>query len=110
MMNLFLQEVSATYKEKEVIMQLDGAGWHRSKKLQIPANIHFISQPPYSPELNPVEHLWDDIREKHFCNVFCNDLEQAMNLAIKGIVRLQNDPKYLTSLTSFQHLLYISDS
>lgn len=34
---------------------IDGAGWHRSKNLQIPDNISIIFLPPYSPELNPVD-------------------------------------------------------
>jgi transposase len=109
MMNLFLQEVSSVYHDQQVIMQLDGAGWHRAKDLNIPANIHLIAQPPYSPELNPVEHIWDDIREKHFCNVFCHSVEQAMDLAMQGIGRLQNNPHYLASLTGFPHLLYPLD-
>ena len=49
-------------------MVLDGAGWHKSKAMTIPDNIRLLSLPPYSPELNPVEHLWDELREKHFHN------------------------------------------
>jgi len=39
---LFLENVSEEYKEFEIIMQLDGAGWHKAKDLKIPSNIHFI--------------------------------------------------------------------
>ena len=49
-------------------MQVDVAGWHRSKSLNIPQNIHFIEQPPYSPEVNPNEQIWDEIREKYLHN------------------------------------------
>ncbi len=52
-MNLFLLELSQTYKDDKLTLVLDGAGWHKSKKLIIPANIHIIHLPPYSPELNP---------------------------------------------------------
>ena len=43
-------------------MQVDKAPWHRSKSLEIPENIRLLSQPSYSPELMPVEHLWEDLR------------------------------------------------
>lgn len=68
MMNLFLQHVSQEFATSFVIMQVDQAGWHRSLELRIPENIRFIFQPASSPELNPVEHLWDELREKYFFN------------------------------------------
>ncbi len=69
MMNLFLEEVSHDFKEHFVIMLVDGAGWHRSHGLRgVPENIRLIQQPSHSPELNPVEHLWEELREKHFPN------------------------------------------
>ena len=43
--------------DNHIIMQVDGAGWHRSKSLNIPANITLLNQPPYSPEVNPTEHI-----------------------------------------------------
>ncbi|MGL3709408.1 transposase [Leptospirillum ferriphilum] len=49
-------------------MVLDGAGWHRNQELKVPDNIRLLSLPPYSPELNPVEHLWDELRENFFHN------------------------------------------
>jgi transposase len=72
-MPLFLDEVSTRHLNDKIIMVLDGAGWHKSKSLMIPDNIRLLSLPPYSPELNPVEHIWDDLREKEFHNrVFDN--------------------------------------
>lgn len=47
-------------------MVLDGAGWHQSQELVLPANLRLLKLPPYSTELNPVEHLWDELREKSF--------------------------------------------
>ncbi len=48
MMNLFLEHLSQTYSKYFIVMQVDGAGWHRSQELLIPANIRLIEQPPYS--------------------------------------------------------------
>jgi hypothetical protein len=56
MMTLFLEHVSQTFAKYFIVMQVDGAGWHHSDELVIPSNIHLIEQPPYSPEVNPVEH------------------------------------------------------
>ncbi len=39
-------------------MVLDGASWHRSKDLAVPSNIRLVCLPPYSPDLNPIEHFW----------------------------------------------------
>ena len=42
---------------------MDGAGWHKSDKLKYPKNIRIIIQPAYSPELNPIEKLWQYIKD-----------------------------------------------
>jgi len=44
-------------------------------KVFIPDNMRLLSLPPYSPELNPVEHLWDDLREKAFHNTVFESIE-----------------------------------
>ena len=59
-MQIFLEEVASRYPEESIVIVLDCAGWHRSTTLKVPSNIVLIHLPPYSPELNPVEHLWDD--------------------------------------------------
>ena len=74
--------------------------------LNIPCNIHFIQQPAYSPEVNPVQHVWDDIREKEFNNELFETVEQAMDSAESGINRLRKNKTYLSSLTGFNQLMY----
>ena len=58
LMNIYLQKMSTYYKGEQITLVMDGAGWHKSKKLNIPANITIIWLPPYCPELNQVERLW----------------------------------------------------
>ena len=54
-----------------------GAGSHTSGELKVPDNMRIITLPPYSPELNPVEQIWDLIRERHFANwVLANALQR----------------------------------
>lgn len=43
---------------KQVLLVIDGAGWHRAKRVVVPAGIYLEFLPPYSPELQPAEHLW----------------------------------------------------
>jgi len=59
-------------------MQVDQAGWHTSKDLVIPENIRLIYQPAYSPELNPVEHIWEELRENSFYNRCYKSLDKVM--------------------------------
>jgi hypothetical protein len=104
MMNIFLAQVAADFADSFVVMQVDGAPWHTSPKLQVPENIRLITQPAYSPELNPVEHLWDDIREKEFPNVLHNTLDEVKEAVSNGLRRLADAPEKLSSMTFFPHL------
>lgn len=104
MMNIFLKQVYIDFIDYEIIMQVDGAGWHKSKNLEIPDNIHFVVQPPYSPETNAVEHIWDDIKEKELHNECFDKIENAIDAVCKGLKRLNDNPEYLSSLTNFPHL------
>jgi DDE superfamily endonuclease len=104
MMNLFLEQVSQTFSKYFVVMQVDGAGWHRANDLIIPENIRLIPQPAYSPELNPVEHIWDELREKYFHNRVFSSLDQLIDVLCRGLCDLADDAERLRSLTDFPHL------
>ena len=107
MMNLFLQEVAADFKDFFVIMLLDQAGWHMSKRLQIPENIRLLPQPPYSPELNPVEHVWEYLREKATPNKAFKSLDQLQDALCRYLRELEDAPEKLRSMTDFPYLRVI---
>jgi hypothetical protein len=65
-MGLFLAEVAARHAGEFIVMVLDGAGWHRAKRLSVPENMRLVPLPPWSPQLNPAEHLWDDLYQVAF--------------------------------------------
>lgn len=68
-MQLFLDEFSQTIPAgKHVAMICDRAGWHTTPNLKIPANISFIPLPPYAPELNAIEQLWEQLKQKYLSN------------------------------------------
>lgn len=78
MMNLFLEELARQLTPgRRIILVLDGAGWHKSKALVVPENISLLFLPPYSPELNPMENLWDWLKRRFLCNRTFED-EQAL--------------------------------
>jgi len=104
MMNLFREEVSHDFKEYFVIMLVDGAGWHRSHGLRITENIRLIQQPSHSPELNPVEHLWEELREKYLPNKAFKSLDAVEYALCKGLRELYDDPGRVKSMTNFPYL------
>ena len=86
-MPLFLDEVGARHPNDKIVMVLDGAGWHASGSLKPPQNMKLLSLPPDAPELNPVEQVWDEWREKHFHNRIFDSLdalEDPLELALRA--------------------------
>jgi len=105
MFSLFLEEVSARHVEEFIIMFVDGAGWHRTDELILPENIHLAFLPPYSPELNPAEHIWECIRENWFANKTFNSLDAVENTLVEALVSLENDSVRVQSLTGFHWIV-----
>jgi hypothetical protein len=104
-MSLFLLEVSTRHPDELILMFLDRAGWHRAKRLDIPANIHLLALPPYSPQLNPAEHLWDEIREKWFGNLVFNTMEGVEDTLMDALVVLEHDPQRVRRLSGFPWII-----
>ncbi len=108
MMNLFLEHVSQTFADYFLVMQTDQAGWHRAKDLVVPDNIRLIFQPAYSPELNPVEHVWEELREKHLSNLALPSLDDVIDKVCGGLNQLEADSEHLRSMTYFPHFRVVS--
>jgi DDE superfamily endonuclease len=60
---VFLDLVSAQFHDSVLILQLDQAGCHRAKRLQIPPNIILMFQPSHAPETNPIERVWLHLKQ-----------------------------------------------
>ena len=108
-MNYFLADFASAYAHYRIIMCLDGAGWHTSKDLILPENVWLLKLPPYSPELNPTEHIWDYIREqKQFNNYTFDTLDEVeLNLS-KALNELNSELASMRSLCNFSWLTKIS--
>lgn len=91
MMNLYLAEMSDFFPDKRIMILLDQAGWHKSKSLNIPTNFMLECLPPYSPELDPVEKLWQHLK-KHVCrNRLFIDEEDLMDTLVAEFTKLTPD-------------------
>ena len=68
-MHLHLDEIAATVAPgAHAVLLLDQAGWHLSTRLDVPPNISLLPLPPQSPELNPVENIWQFMRQNWLSN------------------------------------------
>ena len=79
--NVFLREFSQTLaSDEQAVIIWDGAGFHTSKKLLVPENITLVQLPPDSPELNPMENLWNYLKS-HFWSNRAYDSYEALEQA-----------------------------
>ena len=104
MRNIFLKHVAEDFSDYFILMLVDQAGWHISQKLAVPENLRLIKLPPRSPELNPSEHIWEEVREKNFGNKAFRDLDGVEDTLCQGLNDLAKDPEKLRSMTNFPYL------
>ena len=64
--NEFLRQVSQDYPDDYMLLVMDNAIWHKSSTLEIPSNVELAFIPPYTPEMNPIEQVWKEIRKRGF--------------------------------------------
>lgn len=107
-MSMFLAEVGRRHADEFVLMVMDQAGWHIAGNLIVPQNMRLLLLPPYSPELNPAEHLWDAIREEVFGNHVFSDLDAVEDALTEGLRNLESDPGRIQSMTGFGWITSIS--
>lgn len=88
MMNVFFREFYKEFSDKNVLIIMDQAGWHKSKELQKPANIKIDFLPPYSPELNPVEKLWQWLKKETIHNHLFDTIEELADALAMEINKL----------------------
>lgn len=100
-MSLFLKEISSRYPDNYILMVTDGAPCHRAGTLKIPNNIKLLTLPPYSPQLNPVENLWGEVREKWFSNSVFRDMKGVTNQLIQALNDFESDQSRIAKLSQF---------
>jgi transposase len=96
-MQIILDTVAARQTHDHIAM--DGAGWHSSKELVAPSNLRLLGLPPYAPERNPVEHLWDELRERCVHNKVLTDHGALEDDLVMGLLAMENTPEVIQLIT-----------
>ena len=104
-MNAFLEELSIRHKNEFILLICDKATNHGRRGLKIPKNIIIFHLPPYSPELNPSEHMWDEMREKYFGNHAFNSMDAVEEELIKASLFYEGNSETVKSITGYDWIV-----
>jgi transposase len=104
-MNHFLAELRSRHPGEYILVILDGAGWHKSKTLVIPEAMELAKLPPYCPDLNPQEQVWDELREKAFGNRVFDSLDAVADAGAEGLRTIESRPESLKRLAGRDWIL-----
>jgi transposase len=85
---------------KQIVLVLDRAGWHTSTRLRVPEHVHLLFLPPYSPELQPAEHLWP-LTNAALVNRHFDTIEELEDAQFAHCSALQARPELIRSTTRF---------
>ena len=98
----FLNEFSTTYATSLNILQLDNGSPHVAKKLIIPENIILLFQPSYSPDVNPIERLWQSLKDKlsWLTVATLDELRREMDVVLNSLTA-----ECIASLTGYDFIL-----
>jgi transposase len=103
-MKLYLSFLSEEYKNNKIVLVMDNAGWHSKELLEGIDNIKIIFQPPCTPEVNPVEHIWEHIRENYLSNQIWDSLMELEEKLCEVLKTVYTDLAVIKSLTNFNWL------
>ena len=94
-----LAEISASVDPgAHAVLMLDQAGWHMSAKLVVPDNITLLPLPPRSPELNPVENVWQFMRDNWLSNRVFKSYDDIVAHCCESWNKLIDQPKRIMSI------------
>jgi len=101
-MNEHLKEISTQVAPAaHAVVLCDGAGWHQSgERLRVPDNITLLPLPPYSPELNPMENVWEYLRGNKLCALVWDSYEAILAACKSAWNFLIQDPDRIRSIGS----------
>ena len=101
---VYLDHLAEKTEGRDITLVLDNASWHKSKTL----NWHHIKPlflPPYSPDFNPIENIWNLLKGRFFTNWYAKNIEQLLERVCLALNDLSKDPEQLSKTTAFDHLL-----
>jgi transposase len=98
-LDAFARQVGAG-RDRIIVLQLDNAGWHTPENLPVPDGIRLVYQPPYTPELQPAEHLWELVDEP-LVNTYFETIEDLDAVVAKRCCDLVHERSSISSSTNF---------
>ncbi|XVN44357.1 MAG: IS630 family transposase [Rickettsia hoogstraalii] len=104
-MNIFLQELSIRHPDKFILLICDGASNHRQASLKIPENVMIQHLPPLSPQLNPSENMWEEIKEKFFYNQLFHSMEDLLSRMSDAILKYEAIHQTVKSITCWNWII-----
>jgi putative transposase len=104
-MGLLLAELAGSLPAgTHAVVVLARAGYHVAHDLKVPPNLTLVRLPPYASELNPVERVWQHLRERHLSHRLFRDVAAVVDACCAAWRRLLAEPGRLRSLTAFPWL------
>lgn len=101
-MSLMLEEISRTVAPgAHAAVVIDGAGWHTSSDLVVPPNLTLVPLPPYSPELNAIERLWQFMRDTLLSHRLFTDLNAILDACCCVWNRILQEPGRIRSTCGY---------
>ena len=107
-MSIFLEEISKRYPNEYICMFMDGASAHSLKGLKVPDNMTIEKIPPYSPDVNPSENIWDEIREKFFGNIVFDSMGAVEDRLVEAAKYYESHQETIQSITGWKWILSTS--
>ena len=98
----FARDVGAG-PSKQVVLVLDQAGWHMSRKVRLPEGLSLVPRPAKTPELQPAERLWPLVREGVANRAFA-DIEGLQERLVERCLQLRHVPEQIHALTCYHWL------
>jgi hypothetical protein len=97
----FLQRIAVRFPENLCVVFLDCSGPHTDGDLKIPERVRVERLPSKSPELNPAEHIWDHVREKHFGNKLFSSMDEVTGELRHAFRTLLSNASQVRSMMAF---------
>jgi DDE superfamily endonuclease len=104
-MRLFIEELSKRYSDNYLLIVCDGASAHKLSQEELPSRVKLTSLPPYCPQLNPQENIWDDMREKFFYNLAFNAMDAVEKQLIDTCNFYENNAGIVKSISAWNWIL-----
>lgn len=91
---------AAVTSGKHAVLVVDRAAWHVTAKLRVPANLSILPLPPYSPELNPVEQVWQQLRQSDWANRCYKNYDDIVEVCCQAWNKFAKQPDIIRTLCS----------